>query len=249
MKKDSIGNRMKSNYENRSRYYLTRRIPVIMRLDGRAFHTLTKKHCNKPFDINFSNSMKEAAREVLNDIMGAQCAYIQSDEVTILITDFDKLNTEAWFDYNIQKMVSISSSLMSLVFTRVFTRDFTKFLTEDTNIKGIFDCRVFNIPKEEVCNNFIWRQQDWHRNSISMYTASFYSQKEMHKKNTKDMHEMLHKKGVNWAELPDRWKNGVFIGRKVCSSNDRESFLVWEACPIFTKNRQIIEQYLVPSEE
>lgn len=224
MAKDSIGNRMKNNYESRYKIKLTRRTPVIIRLDGKAFHTLTKK-CEKPFDSSLSSSMLVTAHTLLSELQGAKCAYIQSDEISILLTDFDNLNTEAWFDYNIQKIVSVSAGIASAAFTSAW------------GSIGIFDSRAFNIPKEEVCNYFIWRQQDWKRNSIQMLSQAHYSHKQLHQKNTADMHEMLHKKGVNWADLDDKWKNGTLllkIGR----------FVEVDHSMIFTQDKEGIEMYL-----
>jgi len=188
MKKDSLGDRIKNNYENRNRYYLTRRVPVIMRLDGKAFHTVTK-HCAKPFDSVLSLCMLNTAKALLKEVQGAKCAYKQSDEISILIADFDKLTTEAWFDYNIQKMTSVSAGIASATFSM-------DFMHEEDKI-AVFDSRVFNIPKEEVCNYFIWRQQDWIRNSVQMLARCHFSHKELHKKSNSDLHEMLHTKGVN----------------------------------------------------
>ncbi len=167
-----LGDRMKGNYENRYRVYLTRRTPVIMRLDGKAFHTLTKG-CHKPFDHDLHCCMRAAACAVLAEVQGAQCAYIQSDEVNILLTDYRRLDTEAWFDYNIQKIVSVAASICSVAFSLAYGK------------VGIFDCRAFNIPEKEVCNYFIWRQKDWERNSLFMLANSFLSAKELHKKKGK----------------------------------------------------------------
>ena len=155
MNKDSLGDRMKHNYENVSRTYLTRRTPVIMRLDGKAFHTLTR-NCVKPFDIDLQDAMKATAIELCLEIQGAKIAYTQSDEISILLTDYDNLKTSPWFDYNIQKMCSIASAMASVKFSSVW------------GSTGLFDCRVFNIPKDEVMNYFVWRQKDWLRNSLSM---------------------------------------------------------------------------------
>ena len=229
--RDSLGDRMKGNYENRQRFYLIRRIPVIMRLDGKSFHTLTKRFCNRPFDGVFNESMIQGAMATLKIIEGAKCAYVASDEVTILITDFDKLTTEAWFDYNVSKMISISACSMSLAFSKSFEHD------------GLFDCRVHNIPVNEVANNFVFRQKDWIRNSIFMYAQSFFSHKQLHKKNQSDMHEMLHEIGKNWTtDLSSEWKNGTFI-RKVNG--------VWEPTGdvIFTQNRSSVDDLMIPSEE
>ena len=159
---ERLGNRMKENYEDRFRFKLTRRTPVIMRLDGRAFHTLTRG-MDKPFDLKFIEAMNNTARKLLDELQGAKCAYIQSDEISILFSDFDKLTTSAWFDYNIQKMCSIASGIASVEFTKLLGKT------------GIFDCRVFNIPKEEVTNYFLWRIRDWKRNSINMYARSLFT--------------------------------------------------------------------------
>lgn len=201
MEKDSIGNRMKANYEDRYRFSLTRRTPVIMRLDGRAFHTLTRG-LDKPFDGTFCYSMIDTAGFLCSEIQGAKCAYVQSDEISILITDFDTLTTDAWFDYNVQKMTSVSAGMASAYFT-------SRFFSEDGI--AVFDSRVFNAPKEEVCNYFIWRQMDWMKNSVQMLARAHFSHKQLHGKNQPAMHDMLHDIGINWANLPDKWKNGTFI--------------------------------------
>jgi tRNA(His) guanylyltransferase len=227
--KDSIGNRMKENYENRYRIKLTRRMPVIMRLDGKAFHTLTRG-MERPYSKCFRDMMVSTALELLKEIQGSKCAYVQSDEISILIIDFDKLTTDAWFDYNIQKMVSVSAGIASATFTRYIDKI------------GIFDSRVFNIPKEEVCNYFIWRQQDWVRNSIQMLAQHYFSAKELHGKNQPAMHEMLYTKNVNWADQHPRWKNGTFL-------NVMDGGILVDETIIFTQNRDVIENYLIPIEQ
>jgi tRNA(His) guanylyltransferase len=237
MQKDSIGLRMKENYEDRYRFSLTRRTPVIMRLDGRAFHTFTRG-CVRPFDLRLSHAMCDTACHLLSEIQGAKCAYVQSDEISILITDFDKLTTDAWFDYNIQKMVSISAGMASAFFGRVIA---TKLSVN--SFSAVFDSRVFNIPTEEVCNYFIWRQLDWMRNSLQMLSQSHFSAKMLHGKNQANMHEMLHSEGVNWADLEPRWKNGVFI----CNGGERGWLLDYGV--IFKENRNSIEKFLIPGEE
>ena len=230
MKKDSLGDRMKANYENRYRIKLTRRMPIILRLDGKAFHTLTRS-CDKPFDDFFQTTMINTAFTLCTEVQGVKCAYAQSDEISLLVTDFDKLSTDAWFDYNLQKMVSVSAGIASAN----FTKDYGKI--------GIFDCRAFNIPKEEVCNYFVWRQKDWIRNSVSMLAQAHYSHKELHKKNQADMHEMLHEKGINWANVAPQFKNGGFLSKY----NTESWFVNYEA--VFTKHRNLIEDLLIPEEE
>lgn len=232
MIKDSIGNRMKDNYESRYRIKLTRRMPVIIRLDGKTFHTITRR-CEKPFDQTLQATMECTAIRLCSDIQGAKCAYVQSDEISILLTDFDKLTTDAWFDYNLQKIVSISAGIASAYFTAHYMND---------GHIAVFDSRAFNIPKEEVCNYFIWRQQDWLRNSIQMLSQCHFTPKQLHKKNTSDMHEMLHEKGINWADLKPVWKNGSFIYKT-------DEGLKTSHETIFTQNRETVEQFNAPIED
>jgi len=201
-----LGDRMKK-YENVSRFHLTRRTPVIIRVDGRAFHSLLPG-TKKPFDGDFITVMMDAAKYLAKEIQGFKLAYVQSDEASFLLTDYDELNTEGWFDYNLAKMVSISAATMTSMFNSqvLLHRELTIFGL------GIFDSRAFNIPKEEVANYFLWRAKDWQRNSLSMYARSFFSHKELMNKHSSEVHEMLYGIGKNWAtDLDDRLKNGSWL--------------------------------------
>lgn len=195
----NLGDRMKENYENRSRFFLTRKVPVIIRLDGRAFHTFTKNMI-KPFDSGLIGVMLHSALATAKEMQGFKLGYVQSDEASFLLTDYDNLEATAWFDYNLSKMTSISASIMTGEFRRVWVGQ-----------TAHFDSRAFNVPKEDVANYFLWRALDWERNSLSMYCQSFFSHKELQGKNRADQHEMLHKIGKNWADLSDHLKNGTFI--------------------------------------
>lgn len=224
---------MKSYYEDRFRFYLLRRTPVIIRLDGRAFHNLASQ-CVKPFDGRLSQTMVDAAVDVLNATQGSKCAYVASDEISVLLIDFGRLTTEAHFDYNIQKLCSVTASLASSKFT------------ESLGVRGIFDCRVFNIPREEVSNYFIWRQLDWARNSVHMLARSLYPHEELLNKKLAELHEMIYRKGVNWADVPWVWKNGTYI-----EYNARPKARKWEIFTdvIFTADRGVIEKHLLPKQE
>ena len=225
----NLGDRMKENYENRYRTKLLRRTPVILRLDGKAFHTLTRG-CNKPFDEEFNKAMLVTATRLFEQVQGAKLAYIQSDEISILLTDFDTLQTDAWFDYNLQKLCSVSAGYASVFFTDAYGKT------------GIFDCRAFNIPKEEVCNYFIWRQKDWERNSLQMLARTHFSNNELHGKKSQDIHDMLHGIGVNWADLEDKYKNGSCIHKYF-------TLTAMDYNKIFSKNRDIVEQYMTGEEK
>lgn len=202
----NLGDRMK-RYENVSRYCLTRRTPVIIRVDGKAFHTLLKS-TKKPFDDAFITCMIEAAQILAIEMQGFRLAYVQSDEASFLLTDYDEIDTQGWFDYNLSKMISISAATMSSAFNSMVHLQRTLTIYGH----GIFDSRAFNIPKEEVANYFLWRAKDWQRNSLSMYARSFFSHKELMNKNKAEIHEMLYSIGRNWtADLDDRLKNGSWL--------------------------------------
>jgi tRNA(His) 5'-end guanylyltransferase len=224
---DALGNRIKSQYEDRTRYLLPRRTYTILRLDGKAFHTYTRG-LKRPFDSGLIADMDSAIVSMLCELQGAVFAYTQSDEISVLLTDFEKENTSAWFDGNLQKMISVSASVMTAEFNKyriirhqsevfagltrlnVLVGGGNAFVQQYPAKSAYFDCRAFTVPdRVEVMNYFRWRQQDCIRNSVSMVAQSHFSHKELHGKSQSDMHDMLHDKGVNWStDFTDGEKNG-----------------------------------------
>lgn len=233
--KDPLGTRIKQNYENRTRYYIPRRTYTIIRLDGCHFKTYTRG-LKKPFDKELSEDIDSSIIAMLPEIQGAVFAYTQSDEISILLTDFATPNTDAWFDGNLQKMVSVSASIMTAQFNRLRILrnrplkcpplDGSKrpYLSEIP--MAYFDSRVFTVPDRiEVMNYFIWRNQDCSRNSVSMVAQHHFSHKELQGKSTPDMHEMLHHLGVNWAkDYTDGEKNGRLIVKEEYTITDDEVY-------------------------
>jgi len=212
--KDVLGDRMKANYEDRGRHYLTRRTPVIVRVDGRAFHTFTRG-CQRPFDPDIINIMVASAIAVFNNAQGCKLAYVQSDEASFVLTDYDNLETQAWFDYNKSKIETVTASTMSAVFNlhwQCLPFGSLQAFLQKGNELATFDARSFNIPEAEVVNYFLWRSKDWHRNSVSMYTRAHFSHAALDNKCLPDMHEMLYGIGKNWAtDLSPVERNGTFL--------------------------------------
>lgn len=199
---DNMWDRMKW-YESVSDMRLTKRVPVIIRIDWRAFHTFTRK-CKKPFDQNIIDAFVLATEKISKDIMWFKIAYTQSDEVSILITDYDTIQSESFFGYRISKINSVVASM--------FTNYFNEIYVWDDN--AVFDCRCFNIPESDIANYFLWRQKDWEKNSIQMYARSMYTTKELYKKKLSDLHDMLYQKWCNWATLDEQLKNWSYITKK-----------------------------------
>lgn len=207
--KDSLGDRMKKQYESRTKVKLMRRCPTIIRLDGKAFHTYTRG-LNKPFDITLMDHMYLTAQYLCENIMGVKCAYVQSDEISLLLTDYRTTTTEAWFDYNIQKMCSVSASYATAKFNQL--RWLVYGDSQFPPKLAQFDSRVFQIADhEEVVNYFIWRQKDAERNSLQSLAQSLYSHKELHGKKSNDLQELCFQKGQNWNNLSSYKKRGTFV--------------------------------------
>ena len=201
-----IGDRFKSNYEDRQRQYLTRRTPIIVRVDGRAFHTLTRGF-NKPFDTIIDEAMDNATRAILDDAQGCKLAYRQSDEISLFLTDWDTHQTGAWFDGCQQKIVTAAATDATVGFNETMAK-------WNRVERGRFDGRAFNVPVDEVANYFLWRAKDWNRNSVTMYAQAHFSHKQLHGKSISDMHQMLHDIDRNWAiDLTLGQKNGTFYSR------------------------------------
>jgi tRNA(His) guanylyltransferase len=239
---DSLAERMK-DYENVSRNYLVKKLPVIIRIDGKAFHTFTKQF-KKPFDSNLMNLMNRTTIALCENIQNSKCAYVQSDEINILVSDLKDYNTSSWFDNNINKINSISASIATAYFNMYFYQYDNEALNKSS--LAMFDARCFNLPEDEVENYFIYRQQDWFRNSLEMYCRAFFSHKQMNKKNQSMMHEMLYSIGKNWTtDLSDAEKNGRFISYDSCI-NEKYKWEVMKECPNFIseKTRNLIRKII-----
>ena len=252
MKYDALGTRMKK-YEYVSRTHLVNRCPVIVRLDGKAFHTFTRGF-KKPFDEILVRSMQETMKYLCENIQGCVLGYTQSDEITLVLVDYKKIDSCAWFDYNIQKCASVSASMATLAFNRFFEKNVTAHLNDyydsmeiDVEDKrycerlqkaikkgAMFDSRVFNIPKEEVTNCILWRQNDATRNSIEMVGHANFSQNQLHKKSCNEIQDMLmFQKGINWNNFSTHLKRGSCCIRTVDETTGRGKWVIDTEIPIF----------------
>ena len=202
---DSLGDRIK-RYEECSNYKFTNRVPIIIRIDGKAFHSWTKKtKCVKPFDSNLINLMSNTTKYLCENISGCICGYCQSDEISLCLINSQNNETQPWFDNRIQKMVSVSASLATYYFNsnNMF----------EHKCPALFDSRAFVVPEKDIINYFIWRQRDASRNSISMLAQSMYSNKNLLKKTSDEKIQMCKDKGVDWNNLPNHFKYGSFVYR------------------------------------
>jgi tRNA(His) 5'-end guanylyltransferase len=256
MKYSAFDKRMKK-YEFVSRHYLTTRTPVIIRIDGKAFHTFTRGF-QKPFDDVLSKTMQETMKYLCENIQGCVLGYTQSDEITLVLVDYRNIDTSAWFDYNIQKCASVAASMATMAFNKFFNKRANDYINSVLELQDIdippeseyievlnraidkgamFDARVFNIPKDEVCNNLLWRQNDATRNSIQMVGRAYFSHKQLDKKSISDIQDMLMlEKGVNWNNCPTKYKRGSCCIRKIDETTGRSKWIIDNETPIFKED-------------
>lgn len=265
---DSLGTRMKEFYEQIPKTKLMRRTPVAIRIDGKAFHTFTKGF-KKPFDVVLMQSMCETTKYLCENIQGCVLGYTQSDEITLILVDYQKLDTSAWFDYEVQKMCSIAASMATMAFNKYFNYNISEYqrnhfengtefdqpywerLVAAAQKGAMFDARCFNIPKEEVTNLIYWRQLDATRNSIQMVGQAYFSHNELHGKSCNDIQDMLVlQKGINWNDFPVYQKRGTCVSKQFTGEMDeqgnyRKEWMIDTNVPIFKgDDREYIEELI-----
>ena len=263
---DKLGTRMKTFYEEIPKTKLLRRTPVAIRIDGKAFHTFTRGF-KKPFDDILIKSMEETMLYLCKNIQGCVLGYHQSDEITLILTDYKRFNSDAWFDYKVQKLCSIAASMATLAFNRAFKDEveyilgwaeaeslamyhaqveLTKPHVKALEKGAMFDARCFNIPREEVTNLIYWRQLDAMRNSVQMVGQANFSHKQLDKKNQETIKKMLkEEKGIDWErDFATCYKRGT-----CCVRDYNGQWYVDTEIPIFKgEDRQYVEQ-LIQQEE
>jgi tRNA(His) 5'-end guanylyltransferase len=236
---DALGDRMKG-YEDAFRLSFPLRLPVILRVDGRAFHSYTSG-LERPFDARFCAAMDAVAQGLCEQIQGAVLAYVQSDEISILLHNYRRLQSQSWFANNVQKMVSVAAGIASTTMTTISPTVFG-------GIKGaVFDARAFLVPEAEVTNYFLWRQNDATRNSIQMLARSLASHKECHDLGQKELQELCFQRGHNWDDLPTYQKRGRCAIREtfLLDGVPRHRWVIDRDIPIFKgESRDYVERLL-----
>lgn len=268
---DAFGDRMKA-YEGVTDNCLVKRMPVIIRLDGCSFHTFTRGF-DKPFDIVMLKSMQETVQALCKSIQGCVFGYTQSDEITLILCDYQTLTTSCWFEYRIEKVCSVAASIATLNFNRAFYNNANNWIKEQLEYIeknkekvskeeidkieklisvynraidkcAVFDARCFNVPKEDVCNNVLWRQKDAEKNSVLSLAQSMYSQSEMKGISTKALQDkMFTEKGVNWNDLPIYLKRGSACIKTV-NEKGRSVWVIDKNMPILSQDREYVENLI-----
>lgn len=264
MIKDDLGSRMKEFYENIPKTKLMRRTPVAIRIDGKAFHTFTRGF-KKPFDDILIQTMTDTTEYLCKNIQGCVFGYTQSDEITLILIDYQTLNTSAWFDYEVQKICSIAASMATLKFNMTFKEailneewewknsltpqsveiqkahsDYIATLKKAAQKGAMFDARCFNIPKEEVANLVYWRQLDAMRNSVQMVAQANFPHKELQGLNQEALKEKLHlEKNIIWDNYPIYKQRGTAVYKSTSGE-----WIVDKCMPILKENWDYIRNLI-----
>lgn len=280
MKLDALGDRMKK-YEYITRTHLIPRVPVIIRIDGKAFHSFTRGF-KRPFDDILIGAMQETTKYLCENIQGCVLGYTQSDEITLVLIDYMRLDSNSWFDYNIQKCCSIAASMATMAFNRVFANNIFPYYDSEAHFEAVkralfkedetdcnydvsyfaslkrakekgamFDARAFNVPKEEVTNCILWRQNDATRNSIEMVGQAYFSHSELQGKSCNDIQDMLFQKhGINWNDFSTHYKRGSCCVRMPVVNSTRNKWTIDKEIPVFKGDgRKYIDDLIYVGEE
>jgi len=196
--------RMKG-YENIYNKKMIPLVPILVRVDGKSFHTWTKG-LEKPFDNDLIKCMKDTTHDLMLET-SALFGYTQSDEISLLFYS-DRVDSQVFFNGKVNKLNSVLASMTTAIFNNI--KSYDEFLANKPF--ALFDCRCWQMPKEEVANYFIWRERDAVRNSINSVGQANFSHKELQGKSSKEIQEMLfQEKGINWNDFNLNEKRGTYL--------------------------------------
>lgn len=204
-----IGDRMKV-YEGITAQMLIPNLPAMVRIDGKAFHTWTRD-LERPYSEPLQNLFDDVTSYLVS-ASNAVVGYTQSDEISLVLWNYEKPDSQIMFDGNVAKLTSVLASMATARFNQLAPMH----LPQKADVLAFFDCRVWNVPSaEEAINCLIWRELDATRNSIQSAAYSLYSNNQLFKKNTSEMQEMIFQKGINWNDYPVRFKRGAYFKRRL----------------------------------
>lgn len=232
----TLSERMKE-YEGSFKVALPQNMPVIVRLDGSHFRTFTR-NMKKPFDERLYQAFCETTEYLVKNIPGVKFAYYQSDEISLLIRNDDKISTEPWFKNSLQKILSVSASLTTAKFNESIKKHFPSAEL------ATFDSRAFIIPEKEIKNYFLWRQNDASRNSLSMLMQSKYTQKELIGLNREKMINKLYEdlNLIYEEELDIKYRHGISFEKLVVEDKKKPQWVINEKMPSLLKE-DILSKY------
>lgn len=227
---EALGDKHKK-YEGMNQQYFMPMLPIMVRLDGKAFHTFTKGLA-RPYDARMSHCMAVAAKAVLEITQGL-IAYTQSDEITVIIPAQENM----FYGGRRDKINSVLAAAASVAFNKAIAIH----IPEKAHLDPVFDCRSWQYPTDDLCvESLLWRETDATRNSLTMACSAVYKQHELQHKGFVDQHNMLHEKGINWNNYPNFFKRGSYFAKRKFTKQIDE--VTWNKIPL--KNRPASNEFL-----
>lgn len=213
--KDELGDRLKAQEQMEAGRKANKNLPLMCRLDGRAFHTFTKGLI-RPYDTRLSELMVDTAAYLVENTH-AKLGYTQSDEITLCWWNKeDSPESVYMFDGKYQKLTSTLAAMASAYFNMRLETAIPEKAFSKTGQIQVFDARVWNVSYlEEVYLNFLWRQDDCIKNSISMAAQAKFSPKQLHGVGSEGKKKMLREMGFPWEDEPQFFRTGSYVKRSV----------------------------------
>jgi tRNA(His) guanylyltransferase len=217
--KQNLGDYIKQLESQTTKQFMIPRIPIVIRLDGKSFHTFTKG-LKRPYDERLSQLMVDTTKYVMKQT-NPVFAYTQSDEITLVYYN-ENIESDIIYGGKLHKLTSIIPGFA----TAFFNKKLGEYIPEKKDDMIVFDGRVFNTPSLlDAANTVLWREIDATKNSITMASLSVYSHKEIDGKNSSQKQEMLFEKGINWNDYPNFFKKGTYLKRKLNTETNRSEIV------------------------
>lgn len=218
----TLGERMKENYEEPFDFRLPMRMPVVVRVDGKSFHTWTRSAGLDLFDESFHAAMTRVAEGLVGELQGAEMVYQQSDEASVVLHNYKRFNSQAMFNNRVQKLASVAASVATAYFNG----------SRPGGVPALFDARAFVLPVDELNNYLVWRQRDCRRNSINKLGQAHFSRGELRGRGAPEVLQMLSGAGHAWEdELPEKFRAGTLLvggGEPVAAPDFRcDQWIAW----------------------
>jgi len=185
-----------------------RGLPLLARLDGRAFHTFTRD-LRRPYEPGMSTAMIETTRYLVHE-MTALIGYTQSDEITLAWYEPSQSLSDYAFDGRFQRFASVLAGMASARFCQLVVEHLPAKVRETPH----FDCRVWQVPAlQDAADVFVWREDDATKNSITMAAGALLGPR-ARRQALGHKQDMLWQKGVNWNDFPSFFKRGTYLQRR-----------------------------------
>ena len=157
--------------------------------------------------------MDKTATHLCKEIQNCVCAFVQSDEISLIIKD--NTLTSSPFDGRLCKLQSIIPSIATSFFNKeLIKRNLISGMSIDdiTNMPDYcFDCKAWTVPSvNDAMAWVLYRQIDCIRNSKQQFAQTYISHKKLLNKDTDEQVALCFEQtGNDWNAIENNKKYGV----------------------------------------